>query len=216
MRMDYFHWIDVRLTGLYRAAAANDDIWRAMQPYPDVPFSVSGLDPDVIEAWTRTGLFSESRTIDFMHPDRLVNLRSLVRKSPLISKDRLVRKGKILDRIEKGAMASKSISSRKARRGVNRKREMVKEVQETMAILKKRFEQMDDEELEGHQDEVRVHQVTSTEAAAGPLSGAKVGPSLSTKLNYILCEVCLCAWIDDVDYIPPACRSSDTLGRKSS
>ncbi|KAG8217792.1 hypothetical protein J3R82DRAFT_5955 [Butyriboletus roseoflavus] len=181
----------------HAAAAVNDDIWRAIQPYPDVPFNVSGLDPAVVEAWTRTGLRRDSRTIDFMHPDRLVNLRSLVRKKPLISKDGLVEEGNILKRNEKRGMALKSISSHRARRGVNRRREMVKEVQETIGVLKKRVERMDlsdDEEFEDRQHEDRVNQVTSTEAAAArvrssPLSGVKVGPSLSTKLNYILSEV---------------------------
>lgn len=225
MRTDYLHCIDVRLNWLCRAAAVDDDMWRAMQPYPDIPFKVSGLDPAVAEAWTRTGLCSGSRTIDVMHPDRLVNLRSLVRKKPLISEDGLVDEGHTLDRNEKRAMASRSISSREAKHGVNRAEEMAKEVQGTIEVLKKRVERMDasdNEELEDPQDGDRVNHIASTEAAAArvtrssPLSGVKVGPSFSTKLNYILSEVCLRTCIDDMDHIPHARRSNNTLRRRSS
>lgn len=177
-----------------------------MQPHADVPFKVSGLDPAVFEAWTRTGLRDGTRTIDVMHPDRLVNLRSLVRKKPLISIDDLIKEGKILDTIEKRTMAPETVGSREAKYGANQTREMAREVQGTIEVLKKHIEQMDvsdDEELEGHENQDRVNQVTSTEEAAvcmtrsSPLLGVKVGPSLSTKLNYILSEVCLYTCTDD-------------------
>lgn len=196
-----------------------------MQPYADVPFKVSGPDPAVLEAWTRTRLCNGSRTLDVMHPDRLVNLRSLVRKKPLTTRDELVEKGNMLDRNEKRAMASKSRSSPEAKRGVNRTRKMVQEVQEAIEILKKRVERMDvsdDEELEDCQDRDRVNQIISAGAAAtrvtksSPLTGVKIGASLSTKLNYILSEVCLHTCLDDVDHIPHALRSNDTLRRRSS
>ncbi|KAH0827105.1 hypothetical protein J3R83DRAFT_4791 [Lanmaoa asiatica] len=176
------------------AAAANDEIWRAMQPYSDIPFKVSGLDSAIIEAWTRTGLHKGMH----MHPDRLLAMRSLVRKKPLISRDDLIEEGNILNRNEKRTFVSKSISSREAEHRTNQTREMVQEVQETIELLKKRVERVDvsdDEELEDRQDGDRVNQVTPTEATAAhvtrslPLAGVKVGPSLSTKLNYILSEV---------------------------
>lgn len=191
-----------------------------MQPHVDVPFKISGLDSAVFEAWTRTGLCDGSRAIDVMHPDRLMNLRLLVRKKPLISRDELVEEGNILDWNEKKNMASKSIGSRKAKHGANQMSETAQEVQRTIEILKKRAERMngsDEEELEDCQDGNRVNQVTSTEVAAArvtrssPLSGVKVGPSLSTKLNYILSEVRLLTGIDDVDHILHTRRSSDTL-----
>lgn len=187
-----------------------------MQPYPDIPFKVSGLDPAVAEAWTRTRLCSGRRMIDVMHPDRLVNLRSLVRKKPLISRDDLVDEGNVLDRNEKRVIASRSIRSREVKHSANRAKEVVKEIHETIEILKKRVEGMDasdDEELEDPQDGDRVN--LGTEAArvtrSSHLSGVRVGPSLSVKLNFILSEVCLHICINDMDYIMHACRSSDTL-----
>jgi SNF2 family DNA or RNA helicase len=181
-----------------------------MQPHVDVPFKISGLDSAVFEAWTRTGLRDSSRSIDIIHPDRLMNLLSLVRKKPLISRDELIEEGNILDRNEKRAIASKSISSRKAKRDANRTKKMAKEVQGTIEVLKKRVERMNesnDDELEDCQNGDRVNQVASTTAhvtRSSPLSGVKVGPSLSTKLNYILSEVRLHTCVDDVDHIPHA------------
>lgn len=223
--MDYLHCIDVELTWLCRAAAAKDEIWRAVQPHVDIPFKISGLDSAVFEAWTRSGLRDSSRSIDVIHPDRLMNLRSLVRKNPLISRDELIEEGNILDLNEKRTMASKSINSRKAKRGAKQAKEMAKEVQGTIEVLKKRVERMnrcDDDELEDCQGGDRVNHVASTEVAAArvtrssPLSGVKVGPSLSTKLNYILSEVRLHTCVDDMDHIPHARRFSDTLRRRSS
>ncbi|KAF8136675.1 hypothetical protein EV363DRAFT_1447032 [Boletus edulis] len=134
-----------------------------------------------------------SRTIDVMHPDRLMELRSLVRKKPLISRDKLVEEGKILDRKEKRMMASKSTGARQAKRGANQRKEMEKEVQGKIKTLKEHVERMtEDEEVEDCQD---GESVISTKAAAArtlvfsPLSGVKVGPSVSTKLNYILSEI---------------------------
>lgn len=222
--MDYLHCIYIRLTLLRRSAAAKDKVWRAMQPHADVPFRVSGLEPPVFEAWTRTGLCDSSRSIDVIHPDRLMDLRSLVRMKPLISRDELVEEGNILDRNEKRMMAVKSNGPREAKHGPNQTREMVKEVQEAIETLKKRVERTDvpDKEFEDCQDMDRVMQATSPEvstarvARSSPLSGVKVGPSVSTKLNYILAEVCLHTYIDDVGYFRHAHRSSNTLQKKSS
>lgn len=196
-----------------------------MQPYPDVPFRISGLDPAILRAWTRTGLCDSGQTTAIMHSDRLMDLRSLVRMKPLISKDELVEEGAILDRNEKRSMGSKSVSSVEAKHSANQRKEMAKEVQGTIEALKKRIEQMDvsdEEELEEWQYGNKVIQVTPNEAPAAPvtrsspLSGVKVGPSLSTKLNYILSEVCTHTCIDYMDHIPHARRYNNTRGRKSS
>lgn len=185
-----------------------------MQPHSDVPFEVSGFDPDVFEAWTRTGLWDSNRTIDVMHPDRLMDLRSLVRKKPLISREKLVKKGIFLNWNEARTTTSKSIDSHEARHSAKQTREMAKDVQGTIEALKKRMDISDEEGLEDHLDGDRVNQVTSTNVAAArvmppsPLSGVKVGPSLSTKLNYILSEVCLhtclIAWITSRTFVGPA------------
>lgn len=171
-----------------------------MQRHADVPFKVSGLDPAIFEAWTRTGLCNGDRTIDVMHPDRLVNLRSLVRRSPLISMDDLIEEGNILDRKER-MTASKIISSRGARRGANQTTEMAREVQETIKVLKKHVKGMDGEELEDRYGGNKANHTSTEEVAArvrlSPLSGVRVGPSLSTKLNFILSEVCLYTCAND-------------------
>ena len=172
-----------------------------MQPYPDIPFKVSGLDPAILEAWTRRGLYGSSRTTDVMHPDRLTSLRSLVRKNPLISKDALIKAGNILERNERWAISSKSVSSREAKQRAAQTKEMAKEVQGSIEALKKRMDVS--EELEDRGDGDRVTQGAPPKAAvarattSSPLFGVKVGPSLSTKLNYILSEVCLYLGIDD-------------------
>jgi hypothetical protein len=189
---------------IYRATAANDRVWRATQTgLGEVPFKVSGLDPAILKAWNRTELRDTSEITCFMHPPRLVLLRSLVRKNPLISRDELIEEGNIIEWDEQGRSAPKSKRSQKH---MSQTKKLAKEVQGTIEVMMKHIEQMnisEDEELEEYQD--RISQVISTEPSAVRvtgslhLSGVKVGTSLSTKLNYILSEVCLDAYITGID-----------------
>lgn len=158
---------------------------------------MSGLDPAILEAWNPTELRETSRTTCFMHPPRLVLLRSLLRKNPLISRDELIKEGNIVEWNEQGRSVSKPKRSHRAKH-VSQTKKMAKEVQGTVEVMMKQIEQMnisEDEELEEYQDGGRIGQVTSTEAAAvrvtgSPhLSGVTVGTSLSKKLNYVLSEV---------------------------
>ncbi|KAG9318758.1 P-loop containing nucleoside triphosphate hydrolase protein [Chiua virens] len=179
----------------HAAAAAKDKMWRVMQPYPDVPFEVTGLDPEVFQAWTRTVQCSSNRGVTVMHPDRLVNLRSLVRRNPQISTDRLVRKGNLQEEGGRWIIDSDN-RSREAKHHAKQSKEMAKQVQQSIELLKKHVEKMDtsDEEDESCQ-QVKVNRVKPTEAVSAsmletsPLGGVKVGSSMSTKLNYILSEV---------------------------
>jgi hypothetical protein len=195
---------------LCRAVAAGDKLWRAMQRYEDVPFRVSGLDSDVFEAWTRAGLDSSGRTVDLMHPNRLTSLRSTVRKRPLITREKLVKEGNDLTLEDRRHMPSQSSKSHEVTH-VDQVKKMVREVKGEIEVLKRRAELMD--VSEPHQEhggggtndtaiDERYTRPDSELLASSPLSGVRVGPSLSTKLNYILSEVSVCTVIKYHESIP--------------
>ncbi|KAF8844559.1 hypothetical protein BDN67DRAFT_1000237 [Paxillus ammoniavirescens] len=184
----------------HAAVAAGDGLWRAMQRYEDVPFRVSGLDSDVFEAWTRAGLDSSGRTVDLMHPNRLTSLRSTVRKRPLITREKLVKEGNDLTLEERRHMPSQSSKSHEVTH-VDQVKKMVREVKGEIEVLKRRAELMDVSEAHqehggggggGTNDTATAERYPCPDAellVSSPLSGVRVGPSLSTKLNYILSEV---------------------------
>ncbi|KAF9246232.1 P-loop containing nucleoside triphosphate hydrolase protein [Melanogaster broomeanus] len=185
----------------HAAVAAGDKLWRAMQHHEDVPFRVSGLDSNIFEAWTRATLDDCGREIDLMHSNRFTELRAVVRKRPLITKEKLVEEGNTLSRQERWRMhmAGKSSKSQEVTH-TDQVKKMVKEVNGEIEVLKKRAELVHDSEAEhdaGSMNHATVAKVALSPSAlpgaellaSSPWSGVRVGPSLSTKLNYILSEV---------------------------
>ncbi|KAF9227568.1 hypothetical protein BS17DRAFT_693859 [Gyrodon lividus] len=179
----------------HAAVAAGDELWRAMQNHADVPFKVSGLDSDIFEAWTRAGLDSNDREIDLVHPNRLTDLRSVVRKRPLITRKKLVEEGNNRIMEENGRMAYKPSKSHEVIHA-DQVKKMVKDVKGEIEVLKRRAELMhvfEEEHDGGSMDDTTVTEVVplpgSELVPSSSLSGVMVGPSLSTKLNYIISEV---------------------------
>jgi len=178
-----------------REAAAKDPLWRAMQLHEDIPFCVTGMDTDIFEAWTRGQLKDRSHALSLMHANRLTELRALVRKKPLINIDQLVEEGKALDmgerlRCEKNAKLHDVTNAAQMKK-------MVSQVKDELEVLreKDKVSRSEDEVPEvdidsfvrrklGLQPEVSAFNLP----CSSPLSETRVGPSLSTKLNFILSE----------------------------
>ncbi|EIW84791.1 hypothetical protein CONPUDRAFT_116969 [Coniophora puteana RWD-64-598 SS2] len=181
-------------------AAANDKLWRAMQVHEDVPFRVSHLDPPIFAAWNRGKLGTthgaEDLPLRVMHANRLVQLRELVRRRPLITHGALVDEGLGVRALE-AARCEKKAASVQAVEKEDLMRRMVSEVDQEMEVLMKRA----DEEEEGVAEPGTVMSTAlaspcaptalalSPLLASSPMRQTRVGGSLSTKLNFILQEV---------------------------
>ncbi|KAG1728635.1 SNF2 family N-terminal domain-containing protein, partial [Suillus paluster] len=168
-------------------AAAKDPLWRAMQLQEDVPFHVTGMDAAVFEGWTRGKLKDRSRAHDLMHANRLCELRALVRNRPLMNLDRLVEEA----RCEKKSTQLHDVTN------AAQMKKMVSEVKDELEVMKEKDKVYQAEEVLGGDVDDFVRRKLGYHAAplqsdllsASPLSGTIVGPSLSTKLNFIMSEV---------------------------
>ncbi|KAG1723687.1 hypothetical protein EDB19DRAFT_1762532 [Suillus lakei] len=177
-------------------AAAKDPLWRAMQLHEDVPFRVTGMDTAIFEAWTRGKLKDKSRVHDLMHANRLCDLRALVRSRPLMNLDRLVDEGKAIDMNERARCEKKSTQLHDVTNAAQMKK-MVSEVKDELEVMKEKDKVYQAEEVPEIDIDDFVRRKLGHHAApsqsdllsSSPLSGTCVGPSLSTKLNFILSEV---------------------------
>lgn len=167
-----------------------------MQLHEDVPFVVTGMDAAVFEAWTRGKLKDKSRTHDLMHANRLSELRTLVRNRPLITLDRLVEEGKALDMSERLRCEKQSTQLHDVTNTAQMKK-MVSEVKDELEVLREKdkvsqLEEILDVDVDTFVRRKLGHHTKSLESDlldSSPLSGSRIGPSLSTKLNFILSEV---------------------------
>lgn len=179
-----------------RDAAAKDPLWRAMQHHEDVPFRVTGMDAAVFEAWTRGRLKDRSRAHDLMHANRLCELRALVRSRPLMDLARLVEEGKALDMNERARCEKKSAQVHDVTNAAQMKK-MVSEVKDELEVLKVKekvyqAEDMPETDIDDFvRRKLKHHPAPSPSKLLGssPLSRTCIGPSLSTKMNFILSEV---------------------------
>ncbi|KAG2131300.1 uncharacterized protein EDB93DRAFT_1178490 [Suillus bovinus] len=174
-------------------AIAKDPLWRAMQHHEDVPFHVTGMDAAVFEAWTRGRLKDRSRVHDLMHANRLCDLRALVRNQPLMNLSRLVEEGKALDFNERARCEKKSTQVHDVTNAAQMKK-MVSEVKDELEVIKEKEKIYQTEDVpETHIDDLVRRKLGHHDAPSpsnllslSPLSGTCVGPSLSTKLNFVL------------------------------
>lgn len=167
-----------------------------MQPHEDVPFCVTGMDTAVFEAWTRGKMKDRPRAHDLIHANRLTALRSIVHKRPLLTVDGLVEEGKALDMSERLRCQKTSVQLHDFTNAAQMKK-MVSQVKDELEVLKEKDKVSQSEEVPevdidsfvrrklGHHAEP----LKSNLLGSSPLSETRVGPSLSTKLNFILSEV---------------------------
>ncbi|KIK31000.1 hypothetical protein PISMIDRAFT_85861 [Pisolithus microcarpus 441] len=181
----------------HAATAAKDTLWRAMQRHEDVPFKVTGLDSSIYEAWTRGDLKTKSREVDLMHSNRLVELRNIIFARPLISPQNLICEGIQLNAEEAKRLKQEPSQTREVTHSGTVK--SVTEVfKEEIEISKRKAKLARSSRLPGQTEDPVDNGRLASESQpclpnlqllkSSPLSGVRVGPSLSTKLNYILTE----------------------------
>lgn len=188
-----------------------------MQAHEDVPYRVSRMKEEIYQAWTRTPGKEPSCTsipdqTGFIHADRLLKLYDILRKKPLISQPALIELGHRVGVHDLAFRTAYEESQRKKKGRKNTKhneelnsssqslmadnfakkasatdtlREMQRELDATLARL------ANDEDNPDQNSAVVQPQVTSLSklAAASPLATTRIGPSASSKLNFIIEEV---------------------------
>ncbi|KZV96218.1 hypothetical protein EXIGLDRAFT_765592 [Exidia glandulosa HHB12029] len=176
--------------------AQNDLVWMPMMKRLQVfvPFSVTGLPEDLRSSWTmqqaegplpETCLSSDRTT--YMHPDKLVALRSWIHGHPFDTLDGIAAHGKSLDQVD-SAQLQKLEDSRKDRSSKAKKRKRqdgleFKEQQKIVLGRKVAPSRSDAESL------ATVPCSSSSLLRNHPLRHVTVGASMSSKMNFVLREV---------------------------
>ena len=190
-----------------------------MQAHEDVPYRVSHMRDDIYQAWTRTPGSEPSCSSDqtgFMHADRLLKLYEILQKKPLISEPALIELGQrvtIRDQAFRRAY-EESLRKRKGRKNTKHNeelsassqslmadnfakkasatdtlREMQRELDATLARLARDEDDLEPNSTVEHNSIQPQLKRLSNLAAASPLATTRIGPSASSKLNYIINEV---------------------------
>ena len=184
-----------------------------MQAHEDVPYRVAHMNDEIFEVWSRTPgkepSCNPSQT-GFVHADRLLRLYDIIKEKPLISQPALIELGHRVGSRDQAFRRAYEESQRKKKGRKNTKRneelsassqsqmadnfakkasaadtlrEMQQELDATLARLAR---DEDDSEQSSIQSQVKR---VSNLAAASPLAPTRIGPSASSKLNYIIKEV---------------------------
>ena len=182
-----------------------------MQAHEDVPYRVCQMKEDIYHAWTRTPgkePSSKPEQSGFLHADRLLKLYDIVKKKPLIPQPALIELGHrvtIRDQAFRRAY-EESQRKRKARKNTKHNeessqmasdfakkasaaetlREMQQELDATLARLAK---DEDENSTVNHNPIQPDVNHLSRLAALSPLATTRIGPSASSKLNFIINEV---------------------------
>ncbi|KAH8828285.1 P-loop containing nucleoside triphosphate hydrolase protein [Flagelloscypha sp. PMI_526] len=196
----------------YATELSKDQAWREMQQHEDIPFRTRNLNiNNLFRHWSR---IQSSPGEDLIHPDRILKLRNLIRKRPLIAWNDLLSLGEqtskldslrrqlyeqSISRKEKGRKSSSS--TRKNRNDVKeqagslkaRSADTLREMQSDLQNALKRWEEQDDGDAgPGTFGAAVVNQSVgydSSQIGYNPLAKARIGRSASSKLNWILNEV---------------------------
>ena len=190
-----------------------------MQAHEDVPYRVFHMKDDVYHAWTRIPGPEPSCNSDqtgFIHADRLLKLYDILQKKPLISQPALIELGHrvgIRDQAFRRAY-DESLRKRKGRKNTKHNeefnsssqsqmaenfakkasatetlREMQRELDAALAQLAKDEDDSEPNPAVDHNLIQPQLNRLSNLAAASPLATTRIGPSASSKLNYIINEV---------------------------
>ena len=211
-------WLILKLF-VHSRLALEDPLWKLMQAHEDVPYRVSHMKDDIYDAWTRTPGKEPScnpNQTGFLHADRLLKLYDIIEEKPLISQPALIELGHRVgirdlafqkayeesQRKKKGRKNTKhneelSASSQsqmadnfaKKASAMDTLREMQQELDATLARLAKDEDDSEQNSTVGHNSIQSQVKRLSKLAAASPLATTRIGPSASSKLNYIINKV---------------------------
>ncbi|PPQ63287.1 hypothetical protein CVT24_006812 [Panaeolus cyanescens] len=188
-------------------AAMDDPAWVDMQKHEDVPYRVFNVDPAVFEAWTRMQRYSEDNPSRYMHADRLMTLRDIVNRRPLISTEVIIKHAekvsredaiirseyeKLLSKKSKGTKRPKSMEEHTADNFAKKasSADTLKEMQKEFDASIARLNLDEDEIVPPASLQSSPNQLASSALLSqSAYSKIRVGSSGSAKLNYILDEV---------------------------
>ena len=189
-----------------------------MQAHEDVPYRVSHMKDDIYDAWTRTPGKEPSCNSDqtgFLHADRLLKLYDILKEKPLISKPALIelchrvgirdqafrkayeesmrrRKGqkntKHNEELSASSQSQMADKFAKKASAADTLKEMQRELDATLARLARDEDSEQDSTVDHNSIQPKVNRLSNL-AAASPLATTRIGPSASSKLNYIIDEV---------------------------
>lgn len=196
--------------------AANDTLWRAIQanPTPEIPFVVDGIPRVVLDAWKElstdvpSAFTASFLASDLMFPQRLVKLRGIILARRFIDENKLVNAGRaqadedkirntlFLQSIRKKAKVAKKHAveenareTRKAEEAARQDQDKVLEMQNELRLVTQRQGTL--ASATAHRDSGgRSNSTWQLPASKTALANARVITSRSSKLNYLLKEVC--------------------------
>ena len=211
------------LIELPRAQAASDNIWRGMHSYEGVPYRVSNISTPLFKSWTRIGRHNDQlmECADyqgFIHADHLVKLlRTVLAQQPPITFNYLVAEGLRVDQEDRVTRKLNQEQQKKSKRSRHDARGLV--VQQSEHLVKP----VDPEKMKEMQQELQVAQqqrmalleennaaatlelspprsedflrTNAERLRASPISGLRIGQSASSKLNYIIRDVCFAVFL---------------------
>ncbi|KAF5373603.1 hypothetical protein D9758_000961 [Tetrapyrgos nigripes] len=98
--------------------AAESPLWRSIQSSEDIPYLVHGINPMIFKSWSRlpdNTWVKGGLTTGYVHPDRLIRLRQLIIRNPLISVTKVTYLGEMA--------SAKDLEHRKAYQEMVRRKE---------------------------------------------------------------------------------------------
>jgi len=186
-----------------------------MQTHEDVPYRVFNMVQPVFESWTRTPSREPNNDqTGFLHADRLLKLHDMVVQRPLIREQAMVEWGQAVATRDQAFRRSYEESTRKGKGRRKTKNsdgdhhssgsmlannfvkkassaDTLKEIQiELDATLARLSNEDDDGPSTDNAPISTSFDRIPTLLASSPLAKMRIGTSASTKLNYIINEVC--------------------------
>lgn len=201
-RLRSFHQL-ISCATCHSESAAKDPVWRTMMAHPYVAHRAYSVPAEVYNAWsifplTVAQLRDASPTSCPYHlliPDRLKTLRNELVKRPLSQIPRIVEWGKAVSEADEARLELHT-----ERMHVNRtlRRQMREKEQKEKAAVSPAVKAEHTAKLLAAQDRLKAVFADEDQLAGGnpallstsPLKGIRIGNSTSSKLNFILNEVC--------------------------
>lgn len=228
---------EIRLTVIsLRKSAASDGLWQALQAHANIFHRVYNMPSSIYQAWAPFPDHALQVGPAFLNSERLQSIRSLIRKQPLTSQNHIIAWGRDVNDEEKhrqtlhhSQLHMKKRSKRDKSFSVNYKKQSVmnqsqsmeklKEMQQEYISVQKRLEALFKDDNTGHdgEDDINISGtvsgnsthalVSSSLLHLSPLANVHIGNSTSSKLDYILAEVCvascICHLLVDEDIVLP-------------